>query len=154
MNADVDPFPLVPAICIALSALRSEGYQIQVSRMKGRVRLAVDSIAAYLVPDSSQPLDHLGNSLLVHLSPRLPYCINNGKITLQRVQRRYSVLETSQSTSTSGTFGGCFTYCVCPGHGCGRRHKRATSRAKICRYPPGPFPHHKANMLAETGRTS
>lgn len=26
-NADVDPFPFVPAICIASSELKSEGYQ-------------------------------------------------------------------------------------------------------------------------------
>lgn len=50
------------------------------------------SLRAYLITNSSAPLDHLWNRLLIHLAARLSNRIDDGEVRLQGVQRGYSVL--------------------------------------------------------------
>lgn len=50
------------------------------------------SMVAYLVPDFVAPLDHLGDSLIVHLPSRFTNRIDDCEVGLQCVERRDSVL--------------------------------------------------------------
>lgn len=93
MNAAVEPLPFVPAIWIALSASKSDGYRGSSQLDRGKdVATRAFSMVAYFVPDLVAPLDHLGNGLIIHLPSRLTNRINNGKIRLQRVERGDGIL--------------------------------------------------------------
>lgn len=77
MNALVDPFPLVPAMCIQFSRLKSDGW----ATLSRSPKLAVAG-DAHLVARSLAPFYHLWYCLFVHATARLPYCIDDREIGL------------------------------------------------------------------------
>lgn len=64
-------------------------------------------VAANLISNFLTPLDHLRNCLLVHPLPRLPDRVDDGKIRLQRIERRDRILSQKPNVSNNQQ---CFAY--------------------------------------------
>ena len=80
MNAAVEPLPFVPAICIALRPLRSDGYDMAVSVPSSYIERHLALNLSYLISDSVQPFNHFRDRLFVHLSPGFPDRVDNGEV--------------------------------------------------------------------------
>jgi hypothetical protein len=98
MKADVEPFPFVPAMCIALRALKLDGCR-QCSQFEKREIQIPERARSYLIANLLAPFYHFRNSLLVHFPSRLSNSIDDGEVRLQCVERRNSVLSQCQSIS-------------------------------------------------------
>ena len=67
MKALVEPFPLVPAMCMGRMAFRSDGYERDTpSAFSPYYSLMVTAKLSYLITHFAQPFDHFGNGVLVH----------------------------------------------------------------------------------------
>ena len=91
MKALVEPFPLVPAMCIGFKRSNSEGYIVSQRSIRAN---RAGTGAAHLISNLATPLNHFRDSLFVHSLSRFPNCIYNGKIGLQRVERLHGGLRT------------------------------------------------------------
>lgn len=145
VKAATEPFPFVPAMCIAFKALRSEGCEMSCQSCGFVERFAAGSLVAYLISNLAEPLFHFWHGQLVHLATRLTHSVDDCKIGLQRIQSRNGILESRLLAIQ--ILVGFFTYCVRPRHGCRPCRKSATPTRQIDRSPQGPLQHHRVSVI-------
>lgn len=95
MKADVDPFPFVPAIWIALRSLNADGcgkdqYLVLIGGLD-------PDASTHLITNLLTPFYHLRDRLFVHLPPRFPDRVDYLEVRLEGIERRDSILNICQS---------------------------------------------------------
>jgi len=110
INAEVEPFPLVPAIWIALRLSKSEGYgMLDLSPAMFKPH---SSLVAYLIANLFTPFDHLWYSLPIHHSSRLSDCVHDCEIRLKAVERCDGILSHYISATSFKRHGAALTLYV------------------------------------------
>lgn len=95
MKDEVLPLPLVPAMWIGFKVSKSAGYFVLV-----RV-LITNQDNSHLIASLFDPFYHLRYGILVHALAGFPYRIDNRKIALQRVERRYGGIVVARHAAVS-----------------------------------------------------
>lgn len=82
MKALVEPFPLVPAMCIRFRRSKSLGYHAaQPSSTQTEC-----SKSSHLIANPANPLLHLRDSQKIHVLPVFSYSLDDGEVALQAVE--------------------------------------------------------------------